>query len=208
MGKTPRVKPILIRRRNSSLSLKRSETLRDYKKRREAWASDPYRPIYHMSSLYGMGDANGLCEWQGRYHLFYQFGSPGGLSGFIGDTAIAKTWCIGKICHLPCILIPNYTASAVSVSWKMSGLLRSITVKCRGIALRLRAIRSCSIGKSIRITLSYRMSRPMNTSSPITSSIHVSGKKKMGIIQSLVHQPTAGSVSGVDLPHTSFIQKT
>ena len=57
-------------------ALETDETVRDYKKRREAWASDPYRPIYHMSSLYGMGDANGLCEWQGRYHLFYQFGPP------------------------------------------------------------------------------------------------------------------------------------
>ena len=58
-------------------ALETDETVHDYKKRREGWASDPYRPIYHMSSLYGMGDANGLCEWQGRYHLFYQFGPPG-----------------------------------------------------------------------------------------------------------------------------------
>ena len=58
-------------------ALETDETVRDYRKRREGWASDPYRPIYHMSSLYGMGDANGLCEWQGRYHLFYQFGPPG-----------------------------------------------------------------------------------------------------------------------------------
>ena len=57
-------------------ALETDETLRDYKKRREAWASDPYRPIYHISSFYGMGDANGLCQWQGRYHLFYQFGPP------------------------------------------------------------------------------------------------------------------------------------
>ena len=57
-------------------ALEVDETVRDYKERREAWAMDPYRPIYHMSSLYGMGDANGLCEWQGRYHLFYQFGPP------------------------------------------------------------------------------------------------------------------------------------
>ena len=53
-------------------ALETDETVHDYKRRREAWSSDPYRPIYHLSSLYGMGDANGLCEWQGRYHLFYQ----------------------------------------------------------------------------------------------------------------------------------------
>ena len=40
-------------------------------------AQDPYRPIYHMSSLSSMGDPNGLCQWQGRYHLFYQFGPEG-----------------------------------------------------------------------------------------------------------------------------------
>ena len=40
-------------------------------------AKDPYRPIYHMSSLSSMGDPNGLCQWQGRYHLFYQFGPEG-----------------------------------------------------------------------------------------------------------------------------------
>ena len=32
------------------VSLETDETVRAYKKRREAWASDPYPPIYHMSS--------------------------------------------------------------------------------------------------------------------------------------------------------------
>ncbi len=59
-------------------ALETDETARYYTQLREQWAEEPYRPIYHISSLYGMGDANGLCQWQGRYHLFYQFGPPDG----------------------------------------------------------------------------------------------------------------------------------
>ena len=58
-------------------ALETDETLVSYKKQREQMAKDPYRPIYHMSSLSSMGDPNGLCQWQGRYHLFYQFGPEG-----------------------------------------------------------------------------------------------------------------------------------
>ena len=76
MGKTQRQNLSEYRGENNSLPLRQMRRCTTTSKRREAWASDPYRPIYHMSSLYGMGDANGLCEWQGRYHLFYQFGPP------------------------------------------------------------------------------------------------------------------------------------
>ena len=54
-------------------ALATDETIRSYREQRELMASDPYRPLYHMSSLSNMGDANGLCHWQNRYHLFYQF---------------------------------------------------------------------------------------------------------------------------------------
>lgn len=41
---------------------------------RKKLSSDPYRPIYHLSSPDGiMHDPNGLCYWQGKWHLFYQF---------------------------------------------------------------------------------------------------------------------------------------
>ena len=42
------------------------------KKRREELAADPHRPLYHYSAFTGFGDANGFCQWRGRYHLFYQ----------------------------------------------------------------------------------------------------------------------------------------
>ena len=41
---------------------------------RERLADDPARPLYHFSPPCNlMNDPNGLCQWQGRYHLFFQF---------------------------------------------------------------------------------------------------------------------------------------
>ena len=40
-------------------------------------AADPYRPVYHYVNPEGtLNDPNGLCYWQGRYHLFYQAYPP------------------------------------------------------------------------------------------------------------------------------------
>jgi|GEM_PF-122058 len=40
---------------------------------RRKMAGDPHRPIYHfVSPEGGLNDPNGLCFWQGRWHLFYQ----------------------------------------------------------------------------------------------------------------------------------------
>ncbi len=40
---------------------------------REAKADDPYRPFYHYANPENnLNDPNGLCFWQGRWHLFYQ----------------------------------------------------------------------------------------------------------------------------------------
>lgn len=36
-------------------------------------AADPYRPLYHFSTPEGiLNDPNGMTQWQGKYHLFYQ----------------------------------------------------------------------------------------------------------------------------------------
>ncbi len=44
---------------------------------RKAMADDPYRPIYHYVNPEGrLNDPNGLCFWQGRWHLFYQAYPP------------------------------------------------------------------------------------------------------------------------------------
>ncbi|MCY3833129.1 MAG: glycoside hydrolase family 32 protein [Chloroflexi bacterium] len=40
---------------------------------RKSLASDPHRPLYHfVSPESALNDPNGLCFWQGRWHLFYQ----------------------------------------------------------------------------------------------------------------------------------------
>jgi beta-fructofuranosidase len=44
---------------------------------RERLAADPHRPIYHYVNPEGrLNDPNGLCFWQGRWHLFYQAYPP------------------------------------------------------------------------------------------------------------------------------------
>ena len=44
---------------------------------RQALSRDPHRPLYHYVNPEGnLNDPNGLCCWQGRYHLFYQAYPP------------------------------------------------------------------------------------------------------------------------------------
>jgi beta-fructofuranosidase len=48
-----------------------------FKESREKLSNDPYRPIYHYVNPEGrLNDPNGLCFWQGRWHLFYQAYPP------------------------------------------------------------------------------------------------------------------------------------
>lgn len=44
---------------------------------RKKYKNDPHRPIYHYVNPEAMlNDPNGLCYWQGRWHLFYQAYPP------------------------------------------------------------------------------------------------------------------------------------
>jgi beta-fructofuranosidase len=44
---------------------------------RETLAADRYRPTYHyVNPEHWLNDPNGLCFWQGRWHLFYQAYPP------------------------------------------------------------------------------------------------------------------------------------
>ena len=44
---------------------------------RKAKADDPFRPLYHyVNPENTLNDPNGLCFWQGRWHMFYQARPP------------------------------------------------------------------------------------------------------------------------------------
>ncbi len=59
-------------------TLETDDSLEEFQKARERLAADPYRPLYHFSPPDNrMNDPNGLCFWQGRYHLFYQYEPAG-----------------------------------------------------------------------------------------------------------------------------------
>ena len=55
------------------LELKNNPILKRFSESRRNFSEDPYRPIYHfVSPESSMNDPNGLCYWQGMWHLFYQ----------------------------------------------------------------------------------------------------------------------------------------
>lgn len=57
--------------------LKTNPLLLRMQQSRKALADDPHRPIYHYVNPEGtLNDPNGLCFWQGRWHLFYQAYPP------------------------------------------------------------------------------------------------------------------------------------
>ncbi len=57
--------------------LETSELMRRFASSRRKLASLPHRPAYHFVSPENMlNDPNGLCFWQGRWHLFYQAYPP------------------------------------------------------------------------------------------------------------------------------------
>ena len=51
---------------------------------RAALAGDPHRPQYHfLPPANWMNDPNGLIEWSGQLHLFYQYNPHGAFHGTI-----------------------------------------------------------------------------------------------------------------------------
>ena len=59
------------------VQLRTNPHLQRFRTTRQAKVSDPVRPIYHFCNPDGrLNDPNGLCFWQGRWHLFYQAFPP------------------------------------------------------------------------------------------------------------------------------------
>jgi beta-fructofuranosidase len=53
--------------------LRDNPLLARFRESRRRLAADPHRPRYHFTSPESsLNDPNGLCFWQGRWHLFYQ----------------------------------------------------------------------------------------------------------------------------------------
>jgi beta-fructofuranosidase len=59
-------------------ALKADPLLAQFRESRKRLSGDPYRPLYHFVAAEGdLNDPNGLCFWNGRWHLFYQAIPPG-----------------------------------------------------------------------------------------------------------------------------------
>ncbi|MDA0838766.1 MAG: glycoside hydrolase family 32 protein [Planctomycetota bacterium] len=57
--------------------LENDELVLRFTESRQRLSSDPFRPAYHFVNPEGrLNDPNGLCFWQGRFHLFYQAYPP------------------------------------------------------------------------------------------------------------------------------------
>jgi len=57
--------------------LKTNPLLERFRESRKKLAQDPHLPLYHFVSPENrLNDPNGLCFWQGRWHLFYQAYPP------------------------------------------------------------------------------------------------------------------------------------
>lgn len=80
----PIAKPSLLPQFTFADTLKEQEEqlatnplLKRFAASREAQSEDPYRPFYHYVNPEGrLNDPNGLCYWQGRWHLFFQAYPP------------------------------------------------------------------------------------------------------------------------------------
>ena len=65
---------------------------------RQQLSMDPYRPDYHyVNPEERLNDPNGLCYWQGRYHLFIRL-IRWKTHVNIGDMLSVRIWYIGKTC--------------------------------------------------------------------------------------------------------------
>lgn len=77
MSPEPQAKPPAQTRAAQEATLRHDPAMQRFAASRQAMAADPYRPLYHFVSPEGnLNDPNGLCFWQGQWHLFYQAFPP------------------------------------------------------------------------------------------------------------------------------------
>jgi len=68
---------------------------------------DPHRPAFHfLPEKHWMNDPNGLIQWKGQYHMFYQYNPHGAFHGTIHwGHAISRDLVHWE--HLPIALAPT-----------------------------------------------------------------------------------------------------
>ncbi len=68
---------------------------------------DPHRPRYHfLPEANWLNDPNGLIQWGGEYHMFYQYNPNGPFHGTIHWGHAASTDLV-RWRHLPVALAPS-----------------------------------------------------------------------------------------------------
>ena len=86
-------------------TLDADEWVSRFRDSRRRLAADPHRPLYHFASPENyMNDPNGLCQWRGRYHLFYQF-KPAGVDRVHWGHAVSAD--LVRWSDLPVALYPD-----------------------------------------------------------------------------------------------------
>jgi beta-fructofuranosidase len=99
--------------------LKNNPLLLRFADSRKKLASDKYRPIYHYINPEGnLNDPNGLCYWNGNWHLFYQAYPPEDPRQHWGH-AISKDLVHWK--DLPYAIYPNPERAVYSGSTFVDG---------------------------------------------------------------------------------------
>ena len=92
-------------RMKSIHSVEHLDQINRWQSSRERLSADKHRPQYHFSPPENfMNDPNGLCHWNGLYHLFYQF-SPDGVDRVHWGHAVSEDLVRWK--DLPIALYPD-----------------------------------------------------------------------------------------------------
>jgi beta-fructofuranosidase len=84
---------------------------------RKRLAGDPHRPLYHfLPPHHWMNDPNGLIQWKGQYHLFYQYNPDAPTWGDIHwGHAVSEDLLYWK--DLPIALAPSQSKGDLSGCW-------------------------------------------------------------------------------------------
>lgn len=94
-------------------ALASDEDLARFKASREKLAADPHRPLYHFSTPERfLNDPNGLCQWRGNYHMFYQLYPNDGRGVWHWGHAVSEDMVNWK--DLPIALSPTIEKSCYS----------------------------------------------------------------------------------------------